>query len=150
MELKSFVKESHFNKMSGDSLISQLFSDAFSSFGFGNGYVLVPKEHPCWGVPYDQVPVEVHWGLTFGEKVTPGMASTWNIPEDTIGMWCFGFDTAHYGDSLAKWPKEKVEEETARLLQQFIDLEHWTYVPEPEYDINKDQQEDDKHADVGL
>lgn len=45
-----------------------------------NGYVQLPTGHPWQGLGYDEMPVEVHGGLTFQS-----------------GRW-IGFDTAHAGD----------------------------------------------------
>lgn len=78
-------------------------------FGWGNGYVDLPKDHPMWGKHYDDIPVEVHGGLTYSEK-TPD------------GMWRVGFDTAHLGDTFKKWPRSKVEEEANRLAKQLEDM----------------------------
>ena len=35
------------------------------------GYVGVSRGHPCYGKDYDDVTVEVHWGLTFASKCAP-------------------------------------------------------------------------------
>lgn len=45
-----------------------------------NGYVQLPTGHPWAHLGYDDMPVEVHGGLTYAE-----------------GRW-IGFDTAHSGD----------------------------------------------------
>lgn len=90
-------------------------------WGWGNGYVLLPKEHKYYGVHYDNIPVDVHYGLTYSEEVTEGHLKGFDMltPED-IGMWMIGFDTAHYGDNLEKWSKEAVIAETERLRDQLI------------------------------
>lgn len=72
--------------------------------GWGNGYVHLPPEHPFHGVDYDEIPVEVHGGLTYAENEK--------------GAWVVGFDTSHHGDTLEKWPMEEVEAETIRLKEQ--------------------------------
>jgi hypothetical protein len=81
--------------------------------GWGNGYVVIPKEHPFHGVDYDFMSgyVDVHCGLTYGRHEDNGHDG-----------WCFGFDTMHLGDTPEKWPYEAVREETFRLMQQLIDL----------------------------
>lgn len=78
--------------------------------GWGNGYVKIPKGHWLYGLSYDTVNewVDVHYGLTYAAKEE--------------GCWVFGFDTAHYKDTLSKWPKEAVENETIRLSQQLFNL----------------------------
>lgn len=50
-----------------------------------NGYVQMPSGHPWQHLNYDDMPVEIHGGLTFAS-----------------GRW-IGFDTAHGGDV---WPAE--------------------------------------------
>jgi len=37
-----------------------------------NGYVALPKGHPCYGKGYDNIDVEVHGGLTFSERLLVG------------------------------------------------------------------------------
>ena len=86
--------------------------------GWGNGYVLLPKSHKYFNVDYAHINVDVHGGLTYSELVTEEMQKLWKLPKKTIGMWCVGFDTAHYGDSLKKWPKERVRTETFNLKKQ--------------------------------
>ena len=85
-----------------------------------NGYVVVHKDHPYYGMDYDFVSVSVHGGLTFGESCTK-----FDVPElpdsyKTSDYWIFGFDTMHYGDTWERWTKEAVEKETARLVEQFF------------------------------
>jgi hypothetical protein len=74
--------------------------------GWGNGYVAVDESHPWFEQHYDNIDVVIHGGLTFSEFVD--------------GYWVVGFDTAHYMDSIAIWPKEAVVKETAKLLSQAI------------------------------
>ena len=45
------------------------------------GYVTVPDGHPCEGKDYDELDVEVHGGLTYGNGAK------------------FGFDCAHFYDA---------------------------------------------------
>ena len=87
--------------------------------GWGNGYVLVPKGHPFYGVYYDEIDVDVHGGLTFSELVDAEIVKRWpGLTDDDIGFWIIGFDTAHARDTLSRWPKEAVQAETDRLLEQ--------------------------------
>ena len=44
--------------------------------------------------------------------------------------WVFGFDTAHYNDSMERWPKEAVEMETENLKSQFVELS-------PDFPVNR-------------
>jgi len=49
------------------------------------GYVSLTPDNILYGRDYDDIDVEVHGGLTFGEK-------------DSDNNWVFGFDCAHSGD----------------------------------------------------
>lgn len=94
---------------------------SFGGNGWGNGYVIIPKGHRLHGILYDEInkEIDVHGGLTFSEHSKDLL--DWNegdhLNGDTEG-WVVGFDTAHYGDDLLKWPEEKVKEETERLKAQ--------------------------------
>jgi hypothetical protein len=101
------------------------------------GYVRVPAGHLQHGKSYDDVPVEVHGGLTFG-KLEPCEH------EDGQGYW-YGFDCAHCGDALYEpgnepefvkrlnlkchrepedhyWTLEEVVAETEALAKQLASL----------------------------
>jgi hypothetical protein len=56
------------------------------------GYVAVPEGHAMHGKDYDEVDVTVHGGLTFAD-------GTDTYPVVAEGLWWFGYDCAHYGDS---------------------------------------------------
>jgi len=95
-------------------------------FGWGNGYVLVPEGHPYHGVSYEDIhSVSVHGGLTYSGRITHETITNQGLPYklEHIGMWAFGFDTAHCYDTLEKWPKEAVMEETMRLKDQIDDVQ---------------------------
>ena len=61
------------------------------------GYVGVDRAHPCYGKTYEEMRVEVHGGLTYGDTccghichvAEPGM------PDDVFWL---GFDASHAGD----------------------------------------------------
>ena len=100
--------------------------------GWGNGYVVIPPEHPFYSIDYDQLNdlVSVHGGLTFSEygkalKKWPGYR-----PEHEQS-WVIGFDTCHYEDDIYRWPKSAVEDEVKKLAEQ---CEEWdrSYI----FDIN--------------
>jgi hypothetical protein len=75
-----------------------------------NGYISLPLGHPWYGKDYDELSeVSVHGGLTYSKE------------ED--GRWVIGFDTAHTGDHLDNWNREKVTEEAERLLDQAVTAE---------------------------
>ena len=49
------------------------------------GYVKVPKDHPYYGLDYDDMHIDVHGGVTYAEHYKDG-------------FW-IGFDCAHLGDA---------------------------------------------------
>lgn len=80
-------------------------SRSWMEFGWGNGYVHIPEGHPWFGKDYNDIEgVEINGGLTYSEMQE--------------GMWVIGFDTAHSWDMLSVWPKEAVQAEADRLLEQ--------------------------------
>jgi len=91
--------------------------------GWGNGYIAVPPNHFLWGMGYDKINelVDVHYGLTFSDIIDS--ASTTFKQYAPEGYWVFGYDTAHYDDSLEKWPQEAVEAETKKLFTQIFELD---------------------------
>lgn len=90
----------------------------YCKIGWGNGYVVIPKGHPMYGMDYDRIHeeypgIEVHGGLTYSNKGSAQFGNT--SPED----WVIGFDTCHYGDDLTNWPNEsRVLDEAKRLAAQ--------------------------------
>ncbi len=113
------------NKTNNDRLRNRAVIDC----GYANGYVAVPPEHPYFGADYDDVPVSVHGGLTFGATVESIRKDNWEnlefldgnteLPD---GYWVFGFDTMHFNDSLTNWSRERCVEETLNLKKQLEDL----------------------------
>jgi len=86
--------------------------------GWGNGYVCIPNGHPMYGVPYDDIPVDVHGGLTFSNY-----SNEIDWPEVPKGdFWVVGFDCAHLGDNKSNWPESRVLSETQQLEQQLTNL----------------------------
>lgn len=70
-----------------------------------NGYVRMPNGHPWQRLGYDDIPVEVHGGLTFQD-----------------GNW-IGFDTAHSGDC---WDAEFDKHGMSDRLGEVPWARHWT------------------------
>lgn len=90
--------------------------NTFSDTGWGNGYVRIPEGHEYYEKTYDDIPVNVHGGLTFGDHV---------FGKDKYfsdGYWV-GFDTAHYGDNRHLWPMDKVLDETIHLFKEIYGLD---------------------------
>lgn len=91
----------------------------FMDFGWGNGYVILPKGHPMHGKDYMDIDADVNGGLTFSKLVDDQLIE--RIPELTTedkGGWMVGFDTCHAFDTLRRWPKEEVQKEADRLMEQ--------------------------------
>lgn len=92
--------------------------------GWGNGYVVVPKNHFAHGMRMftieDLFPdLSVHGGITYAGSALNFLSKA---PDLNIEDWVFGFDTCHYGDSIESWPQEAVQKETDYLLVQLAIL----------------------------
>ena len=63
------------------------------------GYVGLPPDHPHHGAPYDEVPVDVHGGLTYSDACRGGIC---HVPQagEPADVWWLGFDCAHAWDTL--------------------------------------------------
>lgn len=111
--MKAFVKENTWLKRGG-----------LIDFGWGNGYVAIPKEHPLHGKDYNEIhkllpKLYVNGGLTFAESAD---SLDWvELPKGSGDAWIVGFDTAHSFDTLKKWNKKKVLEETEKLKNQLLE-----------------------------
>ncbi len=97
------------------------------------GYVGVPKGHRYYGVRYDDVDVDVHGGLTFADKCSPGAEEGHDIchlpsPGESDDVWWLGFDCAHYMDYCPRLPVAEghyrdvyyVKQECQKLAAQLI------------------------------
>ena len=89
----------------------------FGDFGWGNGYVVIPKGHELHSKTYDEIHelmpgLSVNGGLTF--CYSRDSLSWEEIPEETEGGWVVGFDTSHFSDTLEKWSKISVFRETTK------------------------------------
>ena len=112
-----------------------------------NGYVKIPADHPWREFEgYDDLPVTVHGGLTFGPRAAYGNpfsgreepAITW---ADT-GGWV-GFDTLHAWDmgDISVWDRDKsFPQMRSNWTQESVEVEVWgladqvaqAWHPEPE------------------
>lgn len=90
------------------------------SHGWGNGYVIIPKNHPFYGVNYNIINhfVNVHGGLTYSEYCKEDSLLIFNLNREDVGKWVIGFDTAHAGDNPEIWHKGAVQAEVDNLLTQ--------------------------------
>ena len=87
------------------------------SRGWGNGYVALPRRHPYFGLGYDEINEKlehrVHGGLTFSKNSDD--IQEWEQVERVKDMWIIGWDTAHWGDTIEEWPRERVLKENQIL-----------------------------------
>lgn len=68
-----------------------------ASFGHWCGYVGIPPGHPYYEKNYDDVPVEIHGGLTYASQCN-GHVCHVAMPGEPEHVWWLGFDCAHLGD----------------------------------------------------
>ena len=85
-----------------------IFESTLNGIGWGNGYVYIHKD--LFDEDFDSI-IEnnagVHGGVTYAEYEGD--------------YFCFGFDTAHLGDSPDRWTKEDVEKETIELYEEICE-----------------------------
>lgn len=102
-------------------MTTSVSADILIEKGWGNGYVAVPPTHflHLEHITKEKISLvqslDVNGGITYNDWGNGELA-----PKD---WWVFGFDTAHSGDTIEKWPKEAVEAETKRLYCQLLDIE---------------------------
>ena len=108
-------------------------------FGYGNGYVLIPKGHPFYNKNCDDIEfisdygLNVHGGITFCEYFDSDNFLELIKDREFCGdvnlenykkfdrYWIIGFDTNHYGDNKNNCSKEYVIKETEYLLDKCLD-----------------------------
>jgi hypothetical protein len=112
-----------------NSIVSMLRNEC----GWGNGYVLLPTNHPFYGVDYDDIRINVHGGLTYGQKfdsstffeLIKNLKYFGDLSEENYkrfdGYWMIGFDTSHARDNLINCDFNYVVNEVASLLEQCLD-----------------------------
>jgi len=79
--------------------------------GWGNGYAIVPKGNPLYGV---EEFYESGFDLNEDSEITYAGYMVIQGAE----RWVIGFDTAHHGDNILKWPKEAVERSAKKLAEE--------------------------------
>ena len=95
-------------------------------FGWGNGYVVIPKGHKLHGLGYNEIHdlmplLECNGGLTFSDYGYN--CANWDeINKLDYDKWIIGFDTAHSWDTLENKPKEEVERLTIELINQLNEI----------------------------
>lgn len=72
-------------------------------------YIVIPPGNPLYLVDYNKIDINVHWGLTFGER---------NKFFDD--KWCIGWDYAHCDDWAWYYPLGR-KWTTAELFNEVVD-----------------------------
>jgi hypothetical protein len=112
-------------------------ADHMKTTRYHNGYVILPKGHPSEGKNYDDIKIDVHGGLTFGERLNKKDAH-WlpaDLVEEADGRSMYGFDCAHLNDSTNfngiphsdnehYWTADEVEAEVRSMIKQFQRKRH--------------------------
>ena len=89
-------------------------------------YIKLPQSHPCYYKSYDEIPIEVHGGLTFkSEKLKTDN----EIP--VLGMY-IGWDYGHIGDYSGmryyndendkKWTTREILDDVVSVCEQLNEL----------------------------
>ena len=91
-------------------------------FGWGNGYVVIPKGNMLHGKGYNEIHhlipmLEANGGLTFADSVD-NLKHWPEIPNGYDDGWVIGFDTAHYWDTLENWSENAVMLSAEKLKEQ--------------------------------
>jgi hypothetical protein len=106
----------------------------FLTFGWGNGYILLPPNHPLYEIEYGSIDnIKIHGGLTYGQffnsesflKWTENLEIGGDLTRENFekfnNYWIIGFDTNHYGDNDETWTKEYVISQSEYLMEQCLD-----------------------------
>jgi hypothetical protein len=70
------------------------------------GYVKVPKNHKYYGLPYNEIDIIVHGGLTFSEEID--------------NEWWIGWDYGHPGDGDGKYELNDILVDCCYVIEQLI------------------------------
>lgn len=89
-------------------------------------YIKLPQGHKYYETHYNDIPLEVHGGLTYGEKSLQVIRNVF----DESGYW-IGWDYAHYGDYYGasshelgkRWSIEELEKECRDAIDQLSKMD---------------------------
>jgi len=82
------------------------------------GYVCLPPTNPNYKIPYNDLDVEVHGGLTFGDEY-----GDYPVLTDSKEWWV-GFDCNHSWDQDDRKTLEYVKNECESLAEQLTTRRH--------------------------
>lgn len=107
-------KKFHANGVITYTIENTWFPRNIINCGWGNGYICLPKDHPRYGLDYDDIahPPNQEWTYSQEESLPneEGVIETY---------WVFGFDTAHYDQDLFNWPESRVIECIENCVSMF-------------------------------
>ena len=95
-------------------------------FGWGNGYIVINKDHPCFGMNYDTIyqkyNINCESELTYAESAEDNKWEELHERYKNKDYWIIGFDTMHYKDTLLTWPKDRVRVVADKLAFKFLEI----------------------------
>ena len=89
-------------------------------------YINIPANHPAYGKEYEKIDIDVHGGLTYGERRLR------LDDEKIINGWFIGWDYAHYGDMFTAssyrrsdkaWTTAEIHKEVENVIEQLKKME---------------------------
>lgn len=89
--------------------------------GWGNGYIVISKGHPLYGLNDYELPSNIH-SLFYGGCTFSGRVSGILGEDSSDERWCLGFDTSHAGDNIKTWPKTAVDNACRKLVYKINSL----------------------------
>jgi hypothetical protein len=125
MEVYGFIIPSHLRAIAIKEGHNGLFNP--DNYGWGNGYVAVPKGHPWYGLSFEEIPCTSDYEeLTYSNHSEPtewvaaneGAELLQDVPQGEY--WAVGFDTGHYWNNIHNSSKERVIEMTKALMSDAL------------------------------
>lgn len=102
---------------------------------YPTAYIKIPENHPYYKKHYNEIDINVHWGLTYSREYL----EIGEIP--TLDGWFIGWDYAHAGDYVGwyeeevykqfslhkdtkKWTTEEIKEDVERVCYQLSKVKY--------------------------
>lgn len=90
-------------------------------WGSLNGYVGIPPEHKFHSRGHDDIPVDVHGGLTYaGDLYDTHLFDGLPLPLPLTSYWWVGFDTGHHSDLQPNFPIIEMRQGTYRTFDYVV------------------------------
>lgn len=119
------MKEMVYKYNKGFEVLDKGIHDGYNYYivSFGThpcAYVVLPPTNQFYGKHYDEIPIDVHGGLTFGCSFNPN-----------INEMCIGWDYSHVGDYCSyfpnsdehKWTTQEIRQDVYNVIKQLKDYE---------------------------